>query len=300
VAALAALVLVLTRLGSGNGAVVGPGRVQPATSGGTGAPPPPPRGALVLATEAGSRAVALAVVPGSRPRLTATVLGSSGDGLSGLPLSFRLGPGGPSLAARPCGPGCYVADAPGSPHPRRVEVLLPGGPVVFRLPASTQPGAAIVARSARTIRRLRSLVYFESLRSGPTGGLRTIWRIAAPDRLTYQIEHGASAVVIGQRRWDRLSPGARWARSQQDPPLRLPQPAWGDLAVDAHVLGRGRVDGRPVWVVSFANPGIPAWFTVWIDRRSYRPLRLRMTAAAHFMYHRYESFDRPLAIRPPR
>jgi len=51
--------------------------------------------------------------------------------------------------------------------------------------------------------------------------------------------------------------------------------------------------------VSFVNPSTPAWFTVAIDRATYRPLRLRMTAAAHFMTHRYLEFNRPLAIEPP-
>ena len=65
---------------------------------------------------------------------------------------------------------------------------------------------------------------------------------------------------------------------------------------DEHIQGAD----KPVWVVSFANPTTPAWFTAWIDRATYRPLRLHMTAAAHFMTHRYVAFDRPLKITPPR
>jgi hypothetical protein len=80
----------------------------------------------------------------------------------------------------------------------------------------------------------------------------------------------------------------------------VPQPAWGSVATNAHVLGKARVDGRPVWVVSFANPTTPAWFTAWIDRENYRPLRLHMTAAAHFMTHHYVDFNGPTAINPPR
>jgi hypothetical protein len=72
------------------------------------------------------------------------------------------------------------------------------------------------------------------------------------------------------------------------------------VAVDAHTIGTARVAGRPAWIVTFANPTTPAWFTAWIDRRSYRTLQMRMTASAHFMFHRYESFDRPLRIVPPR
>jgi hypothetical protein len=285
-------VVVLTRLESGHGSLVETPRVKPAR-----AAPAPPAGALVLAQEAGSRAVALAVGQGARLRLTLTVLASSGEAASGLSLSFRVG--GASIGARPCGPGCYTASAPHG-APRRVEVVLPGRTVTFRIPAAVPPAAAIVARAARVFRGLRSLVYVESLRSSPKGGLLTTWRLKAPNEVTYDIRGGASAVIIGRRRWDRDRRGAPWRRSQQIPALNVPQPTWGDVAVNAHVLGTGRVAGRPVWIVSFANPATPAWFTAWIERGTYRTLRLRMTAAAHFMHHSYVEFDRPLAIRPPR
>jgi hypothetical protein len=178
--------------------------------------------------------------------------------------------------------------------------VLPGGGVTFRIPAAPRPAAAIVARAARVFRGLRSLVYVESLRSSPKLGLLTTWRLKAPNEVTYDIRRGASAVIIGRTRWDRDRPGAPWRRSQQIPALDVPQPTWGDVATNAHVLGIGRVVGRAVWIVSFVNPTTPAWFTASIDRHTYRTLRLRMTAAAHFMRHRYLEFDRPLAIRPPR
>lgn len=179
-------------------------------------------------------------------------------------------------------------------------MVLPGGAVTFHSPASARSATEIVARAARVFRGLRSLVYVESLRSSPKPGLLTTWRLKAPNQVTYDIRGGASAVIIGRTRWDRDKPGAPWRRSQQIPALDVPQPTWGDVATNAHVLGTGRVAGRPVWIVSFANPTTPAWFTASIDRRTYRTLRLRMTAAAHFMRHRYFEFDRPLAIRTPR
>ena len=256
-------------------------------------PPPPLRGALVLGGESGSRAVALAVTP---RRLTATVLSPDGGPLSGLKVSFVAG--SRVVQAHPCGAGCYSARAP---RASRVVVRPSGSkPVVFDLPAKPRPGTAIVARAARVTRALKSLVYLESLRSGPKAGLLTTWELQAPDEVEYRIRGGASAIVLGERRWDRDRAGAPWRRSQQLPALRVPQPAWGSRATNAYVLRDGRVDGRPVWVVSFANPSTPAWFTAWVDRSTYRPLRLHMTAAAHFMTHRYLEFNRPLAIRPPR
>ena len=246
----------------------------------------------MLAEEAGTRAVALAVQP---RMLTATVLALSGDPESGSKVSFRVS--GSNLRGRPCGPGCYRAQVPA--WPSRVDVVLPSGSASFRIPAATRSGGAIVGRAARAFRRLRSLVYVESLRSGPTGGLVTTWRMAAPDRLSYQIHGGSAAVVIGRHRWDQGRPGAKWAASQTSA-LHVPAPTWGSDVTDARVLGSTTVNGRPAWIVSFATPSVPAWFTAWIDKRSSRPLRLRMTAPGHFMFHRYVGFDRPLRIVPPR
>jgi hypothetical protein len=289
-AAIVAGAVLLARGGHGS-----PVETRSVTVGVT-SPRRPPRGAIVLAAESGTRAVALAV---DRRRLTATVLAPTGEPLAGLRLSFRVG--GRTLPGRACDAGCYSATVPPGVKVRRVEVLPEGSPAVsFALPATTRTATAIVTRAERVFRSLRSLVYVESLRSGPSGGIVTTWRMVAPDRVSYRIRGGASAVVIGRRRWDRDRPSAPWRRSQQLPPLRVPQPAWGDLATNAHLLGEARVDGRAVWVVSFANPRVPAWFTAWIDRASYRTLRLRMTAAAHFMRHRYLEFDRPLQIQPPR
>jgi hypothetical protein len=53
-------------------------------------------------------------------------------------------------------------------------------------------------------------------------------------------------------------------------------------------------------IVAFVDPKGPAWFTVWLDTLTTRPLALRMTAGAHFMQHRYWSFNAPLNISPPR
>ena len=288
---LTAIAAVLAVLAAGCSS--GPAVSQRSLAVGVENPPPPPRGALVLGGESGSRAVALAVGKG---RLTATVLSPSGGPLSGLKVSFRAG--SRLIPAKPCGLGCYSA---ATSRPRHVELRLSGSrPVAFDIPARSRPAAAIVARAARVTRSLKSLVYVESLRSGPTGGLLTTWSMKAPNEVEYRIRGGADAIVLGTRRWDRDGAGKRWRRSQQLPALRVPQPAWGSTATNAYVLGEGRVAGRPVWVVSFANPTTPAWFTAWIDRATYRPLRMRMTAAAHFMTHRYLAFNQPLTIAPPR
>jgi hypothetical protein len=277
---------------SGGSSAVATSSLKPLTN--TSTPPPPPSGAVVLARELGTRAVALAVGPGRE--LTATVLTGVGGGESGLDVSFRVG--GTTIQARPCGPGCYRATAPNG-SPRSVDIRVAGGTTPFQIPKAAPKAAAIVRRAGRVFRRLHTLVYLESLRSKPNSGILTRWRFAAPNRMSYVIRGGASAVVIGERRWDRIKPGGGWTRSSQIPALTVPQPTWGRGTMDARLLARSSVDGRPVWIVSFADPTIPAWFTAWIDRSSYRTLRLRMTAAGHFMFHRYLQFNRPLRIVPP-
>jgi hypothetical protein len=47
------------------------------------------------------------------------------------------------------------------------------------------------------------------------------------------------------------------------------------------------------------DPEVPAWFTGTFDRKTALPSQLRMTAAAHFMRHRYVAFNRSIKIEPP-
>jgi hypothetical protein len=97
-------------------------------------------------------------------------------------------------------------------------------------------------------------------------------------------------VIIGGRRWDRLR-GGPWQRSETEP-LRQPEPFWGsDPMHNARLLSRGRA--------SFYDSRLPAWFELTFDPETGRLLRLKMTAMAHFMRHRYSDFDAPLRIVPP-
>jgi hypothetical protein len=127
----------------------------------------------------------------------------------------------------------------------------------------------------------------------------TVWLFHAPDRLLYRnVPGGAEAVVIGRRRWDRASPRAAWLESAQDP-VRQPVPPWSSATAFAHVIGTAAIDGRPVWRVSFLDRSTPAWFTIFVDRATYRTLRVDMVAQAHFMSQANRAFNRAARIQPP-
>jgi hypothetical protein len=185
-----------------------------------------------------------------------------------------------------------------------VRLVRAGGRVVlvsFRLAGDwpPRPAALVLARVERTYRRLHSLVIHERLATSPTLVLRSVYRAAAPSSLEITSSNGNRAILIGGRRWDR-HPGAGWEESEQVPALTSVTPFWRGALQDVTLLGTPTVAGRPALRVSFAAPQMAAFFDLVVDRATYRPLRLEMTAAAHFMQHRYSGFDTALRIEPPQ
>jgi putative copper export protein len=268
---------------------------------------PPPPGSVVLGREDGDLGVGLAVTPGGRQlALQATVLGQDGNGLGGLDLAFRVrtARGETTGQAVVCGTGCYRTRMPAPARPLTVTVSIAGdgrspSALRFSLPARWPPPSAarLLTRATRVFRRLRTVVWQERLASSPTNVVNTNWEAVAPNRLAYKIAGGPEAVIVGARRWDR-NPGGKWQFSSQAP-LRAPTPFWTS-ALYAHVIGATHVGGRSAWLVSFYDGGIPAFFTIAVDKKTLRTLDLRMTAAAHFMHHRYAGFNKPITIAPPR
>jgi hypothetical protein len=89
-------------------------------------------------------------------------------------------------------------------------------------------------------------------------------------------------------------PKGKWIPSGQEPTPQ-PEPIWAGHATNVYVLKTT----ASAYVVSFFKPLGPVWFTVRFDRRTLLPSDLRMTAAAHFMTHRYTKFNAPRRIKPP-
>jgi len=284
VAGLIVAVAVLVQLRPGRNVVTAPPAVQANER--SPNPPPTPEGAIVLAREAGPLGVIIAAEP---KRTLAIVLSPAGGGLSGLDVRIE------GHSTTRCGSGCYAADFK---HGRSIAVDVDrfGAPLraAFGLPAEAPPGEALVRSFSAAYGTLRSVVFKERLASDPTHSVISVWRLEKPARVEYQIPGGASGIIIGDRRWDRFAPGKPWVESPQ---LRVPQPGkdW-NYTVSAHVIAQTAT----AMTVSFADPTVPAYFTLTLDKRSLRPRVLHMIASAHFMTDRYLSFNAPRAIRPPR
>jgi hypothetical protein len=233
--------------------------------------------------------------------LQASVVSRQGAGVSGVRLVFTVG--GRTKVAAPCGPGCYRTEFSPAGPPRSVDVNVTRRakePWHIELPATWPPpdGTPLLHRAERAWRSLHSLTFRERLASGTGHAVVSTWRIQAPDRVAYQVQRGWAGVVIGTRRWDRAPGASRWQSSPQTR-LHQPVPFWVSVT-DAHVLGDLTFHGRPAVKVSFFDPGSRAWFTLVLDRKTFRTLDSHMVTNAHFMHDVYGSFNSTPPIVPPR
>jgi copper transport protein len=275
-AALVAAVALLTDLRPGRDRVARAAVVEA-----KGPPPSPAAGMWVQARESGAFGVALAVQP---PNAEVLVIGQDNLGVNGLVVKIA------GVPARSCGAGCYRASLSSA---GAVDVSVGGRVVVFQVPAKTRPAGAIVARATEAFRRLRSVDYVERLASDPRNKVVAEFTLERPNRLEYRIRGGADGIIIGPRRWDRQR-GGKWVPSPQDVTPQ-PEPIWAGHSTNAYLLA----STPTTYVVSFVKPIGPVWFTLRLDRRTLLPSTLRMTAAAHFMTHRYTTFNAPRKIRAP-
>jgi copper transport protein len=234
----------------------------------------PPRDAVVDARALGNLAVALARRPG---KATVTLLGPDGTGVNGRDVRID------GHAATACGSGCYQGSAGAGP----VRVTVGTRTVSFTLPSRAPDGTALLRAVTHAFRSVRTVVFDEHLSSSATGGILTRFTLVAPNRLKYQTRGGASAIVVGGRRWDRNGPGQPFVESPQTP-LDVLQPYW-TTASNVHEIAPG--------VLTFLDRSLPGWFRMQV--RETLPHVIHMTAAAHFMTERYVGFDEPVVVSPP-
>lgn len=232
------------------------------------------------------------------------MFGPTGRGTAGLkPQITVISRNGNRLSApaAACSAGCYQAVLPTTQMPAHVAISFnDGSHLGFTLPrrGPTPEALAVVRGAADEYKHIHSMVTYERLGSSPTQVVYTTYYAVAPDRLRFNVRGEGSSIIIGDKRWDREKRGA-WQESAQAP-IKPIAPYWAPLIQDATILGSATVEGRPVWVVSFADPQTPGFFTVWVDKSNNRTLELKMTAAVHFMHHLYTGFNAPISVTPPK
>ena len=252
-----------------------------------------PGAGLSLARQSGRRVVALNLQRGApTTRATVTVLDAEGKPVSGL--EPRVG----AIGARPCGRGCYRALVPSVGS--RVDVHLgSAADVSFDVPARWPVSAvATLRKTERALAAAHSVLYRERLESAPGTVISTTWREVAPNRMSYSIAGGSSAVLIGAHRWDRAAGSARWLRSPQDP-VSAPALPWGtDVRNVVMLAPAAGPQGEDLRFALF-EPSIPAWYDVTVDARTFHLRSVHMTAPSHFMRDDYTAYDRVAGITPP-
>jgi hypothetical protein len=209
-------------------------------------------------------------------------------------VELRIAVGGRSVAATPCGRGCSRVSAPVLDGRARTLSVRHGAQAVsFDLPVQLPPaGNAIFDRALRTMDSLRTYRFTERLSSGG-GTVFTRIDVQAPDRLRLRTR-GFQSVIIGDTRWDRR--GGRWERSAF-PGLDVKQLLMWHEARNPRVLRRREDGGQEL--TAFGLKPVPAWFRLDVEP-SGRVTEAEMTAASHFMLHRYADFDEGVTIKAPR
>ena len=240
------------------------------------AAPAPPRGTVVFAAEAKELAVGLSVRPGAPLGLTATVIGQTGFGVDGLDvrLSARSAAGTRSVAAHPCGHGCYAGSI-ALAHPSRFGVVVcgDGAPRTLAFPVRQWPpplGHRLPEPGHPLLRR------------APVGRLPRAPRLR-PDPCNHDPVDARGArerrVHDCRRRAGNRDRQAAVGSALADGPVDavglgpLPQPAspWGTRSRDARIMRQSPSDVTLSWV----DPVIPAWYTATFTRAKALPTTLR-------------------------
>jgi len=298
---LATLVLAAWVLETGSGQAVTQTQAlnpapQPAPPGSLSLPLAGNPQALTLAQRSRDLLVGLAATPGGPIDLLA-IPGREWIPRGGLRAWVDARP----VKPMPCGRACFrlgVSVMDGSPVSILLRVRQPGAPVAafrFRFPARLPPaGDRLIRAVNRAMGALQTLEVQETLSAG-FAPIRTRYLMRAPDRMRFETSRGQKTILIRDKRWDWEA--GRWVESPF-PGVEAPSYFWS-RATNARVIGRARIRGVPVRVLSVFNrrSGL-SWFRLLVAPDD-RVLKAEMLTESHFMTHRFVAFDEPLEIEAP-
>jgi hypothetical protein len=209
---------------------------------------------------------------------------------------LRVELNGRAAEAEPCGRGCSRLSAPVlDGRASFLTVRHDTEAVSFELPGRLPPdGNDVFDKARRTMSGLRSFRFTERLSSGLGTTVNSTIDVQAPDRMRLRTK-GFSSVIVGQTRWDRPA-GTQWERSPF-PGLDVQDLLMWHQAKNPRIVRlRGNGDAE---LVAFGLKPVPGWFRLDVQP-SGRVTEAEMTAASHFMLHRYDDYNQGPPVEPPR
>jgi hypothetical protein len=178
------------------------------------------------------------------------------------------------------------------------------GTATYRLPRlPTRPGAGLVRSAEHRMDGLDTYRVSEQL-----AGFDTRYVYQRPHRLfvSTRFGNGVHATLwLGRRLYQRVGGRSRWRLQSRGEVAPVPYYPWYPFRplVDAQVLGKARVDGHRVTVVStFGGHGQDpesVWFTLYIAHATHEVMKSRMWAPNHFMRDHYTHIDRRVSLPTP-
>lgn len=266
--------------------------------------------ALTLADNAGPNLVTLTIDP-PRPgssRLSMNVIDDVGRPVDDASITVRAIPTAgqaneSTLTAVKQGVGRYTADWAAGPGRWDLEVSVarPGqSEAVASFSADLPvPGARdILRRSDQTMNGLQSAREHQVIDGGAGNTLGVTYTYVAPDRMRVADDSGIEIVAALGQRYERREDQWQVAPWPDPRGFTWPTYSYANLTTDIRLLRIEDLDGRPHFVVAFAD-GQGIRYTFWIDTGTYLISRERMLAPGHYMSATFSDFNGALSVEPP-
>ncbi|QBI18580.1 hypothetical protein ER308_02700 [Egibacter rhizosphaerae] len=266
----------------------------------------PSDGDLTLAETAGSVLVALTVRPAEGGNAELWLhLQASNPAPEAAELDPVLTVDGDEVTLERCGDACRTTTATVAGG-EDVAVDIPddgGGTAALPLPDQLPPPSAEERLDVAT-EHMNGLDTYRLVELvGPEGAqTRNLHAIEAPDRLRVDFGGDRTMIRVGDRTFTKRDAERFWTSRERDA-ADLPSHIWdiGESPVAVREVGSSTVDGTPVTELAFFidTGDLAIWYRLSVDDED-RVHAADMLTGGHFMRHRYEAFDEPVTIEPPR
>jgi mono/diheme cytochrome c family protein len=154
----------------------------------------------------------------------------------------------------------------------------------------------LLGRADRSMNALISLTEDQSIKDDSGHELIVRFDYAAPDRLRYVLQSGATAIDIGTFDYQQ-KPDGTWLKNERAIPFKWPNFRYAALATSAQIQANENLNGVNAAVVSFEY-GNFMW-RVWIDPSTSHLLKLSMDGSSHHMLSLFNNFNAAPAIDAP-